>query len=132
MSASNRPLYRHPHQGRIAGVCAGIADRFGLETWLVRIVAFSALLLSGGFIFILLAYLAAWALLPCLPEQSSEPNHASSSKLKTQTWQAGESPRVVFRELGQQFERLEQRIAVLEQHVVTDVFDLRREIDNLK
>ncbi|NRB25695.1 PspC domain-containing protein, partial [Shewanella sp.] len=29
-----RTLYRLPQSGKIAGVCSGIADYFGFETWL--------------------------------------------------------------------------------------------------
>ncbi|MEV8877394.1 PspC domain-containing protein, partial [Mesorhizobium ciceri] len=42
-------LYRDPENGRIAGVCAGLANHFGMETWLVRILTVSAFLLGFGF-----------------------------------------------------------------------------------
>ena len=31
-----KQLYRIPEHGKIAGVCAGLAERFDIETWLVR------------------------------------------------------------------------------------------------
>ena len=45
MSASNnsRNLYRDPQKGKIAGVCAGLADYFGVETWIVRLLAITGL-----------------------------------------------------------------------------------------
>ena len=59
-------LYRLPNKGKIAGVCAGIAEYFGYETWLVRIVLFSVGLLSSFGLFII-AYIAAWFILDVRP-----------------------------------------------------------------
>ena len=49
----------------IAGVCSGIARRFGIDPTLVRILFVASLLLPGPQILI---YLAAWVL---MPEESS-------------------------------------------------------------
>ena len=38
---TSRTLYRIPQSGKIAGVCAGIAEYFNFETWLVRVLAAS-------------------------------------------------------------------------------------------
>jgi phage shock protein PspC (stress-responsive transcriptional regulator) len=56
------PLFVRPQEGRIlAGVCAGIAQRWGLDVTLVRIATVVLTLLSGiG----LAAYVAAWLLTP--------------------------------------------------------------------
>jgi phage shock protein PspC (stress-responsive transcriptional regulator) len=55
-----------PRQGRIiAGVCAGVADRFGLPRNLVRLLFVLSLLLPGPQI---LAYLAGWILIPEEPQ----------------------------------------------------------------
>ena len=32
-------LYKIPDEGILLGVCAGIADHFGLFTWMVRVIA---------------------------------------------------------------------------------------------
>ena len=60
MSASNnsRNLYRDPQKGKIAGVCAGLADYFGVETWIVRLLAITGLIFAGFITFT--AYIAAW------------------------------------------------------------------------
>ncbi|MGK0372774.1 MAG: phage shock protein C, partial [Glaciecola sp.] len=55
-------LYRIKREGKIGGVCAGIADYFGIETWLVRILTVTAFLLLAG-PFILVAYVALWFIL---------------------------------------------------------------------
>jgi phage shock protein PspC (stress-responsive transcriptional regulator) len=45
----------------IAGVCAGIAERFGLTPWTVRVLFLLSCLLPGPQFLI---YLALWLLLP--------------------------------------------------------------------
>jgi phage shock protein PspC (stress-responsive transcriptional regulator) len=56
------PRLVRPRDGRIlAGVCAGVADRFGLPRNLVRLLFVLSLLLPGPQI---LAYLVGWVLIP--------------------------------------------------------------------
>ncbi len=51
-----------PRQGAMfAGVCAGIANRFGWPTWLVRLAFVISCVLPGPQVVI---YLALWILLP--------------------------------------------------------------------
>ncbi len=54
-------LYRPRDDRMIAGVCSGIARRFGLEPTLIRILFVASLFLPGPQILI---YLAAWLLMP--------------------------------------------------------------------
>jgi phage shock protein PspC (stress-responsive transcriptional regulator) len=56
-----RRLYRSSDDRMIAGVCAGIAEYFGIDVVIVRVIAV-ALVFAGGAG--LLAYLAAWLLVP--------------------------------------------------------------------
>jgi phage shock protein C len=54
-----------PREGRIiAGVCAGLGRRLGVDPWLVRIVAIVSLFLPGTQI---VAYLVLWILMPSDP-----------------------------------------------------------------
>lgn len=61
MQHQKKQLRRIPSQGKIAGVCAGVAEYTNLEPWLVRIVWFTGFVFSGGFFFV--AYIAAWFIL---------------------------------------------------------------------
>jgi len=54
-------LYRPRNDRVIAGVCSGIARRFGLDATLVRILFVASLFLPGPQILI---YLVAWLLMP--------------------------------------------------------------------
>lgn len=57
-----RELYRDQEKGRVAGVCAGLAEYFGWELWLVRIIFVSGFLLTGGSFFFV-GYVVAWFIL---------------------------------------------------------------------
>ena len=58
----NKMLMR-PRDGRmLAGVCAGVADYFGLDVTLVRVIWAVVSLITGGAG--VLAYLVAWIIIP--------------------------------------------------------------------
>jgi len=58
------PLFVRPREGRLlAGVCAGIAARWGLDVTLVRIATVVLALLSGVGVVV---YVAAWLLTPSI------------------------------------------------------------------
>jgi phage shock protein PspC (stress-responsive transcriptional regulator) len=65
MTASSSPrLERIPEDGKIAGVCAGIAVYLNTDVALVRSVWVLLSLVPGALIGGLLAYIAAWLLMP--------------------------------------------------------------------
>jgi phage shock protein PspC (stress-responsive transcriptional regulator) len=64
MTATNRRLERAPAQGKIAGVCAGIANYLETDVALVRAIWVLLSLVPGALIGGLLAYAAAWVLMP--------------------------------------------------------------------
>jgi phage shock protein PspC (stress-responsive transcriptional regulator) len=64
MAATPAPFTR-PRRGRVvAGVCAGIARRYGWSPWLVRLLFVASCLLPGPQI---LLYIALWILIPKEP-----------------------------------------------------------------
>ncbi len=54
-------LYRNTRDGQIAGICAGIADHWELEHWVVRLLAVILLLFTGSLAF--WGYIVAWFML---------------------------------------------------------------------
>ena len=57
-------LHRDEHRKMIGGVCAGLADYFGIDVTIIRILFFATLILKGGG---LLVYIILWV---CLPKKN--------------------------------------------------------------
>jgi len=145
----NRELYRDSQNGKLAGVCAGLADYFGWETWLVRVLVVSATLF--GMQFLILLYIAGWFILDKKPKQSksftSDKNNASckgysesksnndftneSIKVKTKVWQAGEPPKQALYDIKRKFTLLEGKLRIMEHYVTSPEYTLSREINKL-
>lgn len=141
-----RQLYRIPSQGKLAGVCAGVAQFVGAETWLIRVIWLSGFLLSGGFF--LIAYVAAWFILDTKPGFESSKGKVKTKgdqwqrfgsdhdidqavEIKTKVWQAGEPPRRAYKDILSQFESIEHRVREMETYVTSNEFTLKREINRL-
>lgn len=59
-----RRLTRSRAHGTIAGVCAGLADYFGVDVVLVRVVWVILTIVPGAVIGGVLVYIAAWVIMP--------------------------------------------------------------------
>ncbi|QDF66682.1 envelope stress response membrane protein PspC [Shewanella sp. SNU WT4] len=127
---SRGTLYRNRAQGKIAGVCAGLADYFNFETWLVRVVVVSIFLLGGsGVVFIL--YIALWVILDETPKTQNMDAYHKESGLKKKAWQAGEPAKQALADLNGRFRAIDIRLQNIERHVTSDQYDLKRQINNL-
>jgi len=62
--SSPRRLFRNQAAGRIAGVCAGIAEYLDTDVAVVRLAWIVLSIVPGGFVGGLVAYIAAWAIMP--------------------------------------------------------------------
>jgi phage shock protein C len=71
MNGENRTkVLVRSQQGRmVAGICAGIAGYFGIDATLVRVIVAVVSIITGGAG--LLAYLAAWVIIPEEGEKTS-------------------------------------------------------------
>jgi len=143
---NNKQLVRIPSQGKIAGVCAGVAEYTGIEPWLVRIIWFTGFVFSGGFF--LVAYIAAWFILDT-EDKGYKKSGAFKKKrdqwyrtngdndidraveVKSKVWQAGEPPKQAFKDIVNQFDGIEARVRKMETYVTSNEFTLKREISRL-
>ncbi len=62
-----RRLARLPAEGKIAGVCAGLAAYLNTDVTLVRLAFVILAIYPGAIIFGVLAYLVAWIIMPAVP-----------------------------------------------------------------
>ena len=136
MSHKRRELLRDDRNGKIAGVCAGIADYFGWELWLVRVVVLASVLLGFGGILPVL-YLVGWIVLEkksVAEQRSGEPIVPAAERpveVKTRVWQRGEAPPRALNHLKQQFDSIEYRLRDMESYVTSSKFQLHREFNKL-
>jgi phage shock protein C len=145
MSKLRRELLRDDRNGKIAGVCAGVADYFGWELWLVRIVVLASVLLGFG-TFLPVLYLVGWIVLEkkSVAEGRAANNNERRAdynspvvektrpvEVKTRVWQRGESARQALNHLRSQFDSIETRVRQMESYVTSSQFQLEREINKL-
>lgn len=126
-----RNLYRDPRQGKIAGICAGLADYFGVETWIVRLLAISGLIFAGFITFT--AYMAAWFLLDKKPVTLYEQEEEAFAevRMKARSWQAGITPHQALGRINRELDALEPRLQQIEKLVTSKEFTLQREFRKL-
>ncbi len=128
---NKRELYRDPVNGKLAGVCAGIANYFGAEVWLIRIIVISAALLGGTFL-VLLAYVALAFMLEKQPVTYSENIKAQKDHtLKSKPWKQGQSPEQLLSVLERDFDRIDGKIRNMEAYVTSDTFKVNQEFSKL-
>lgn len=79
MSENSKKLYRLPKQGKILGVCAGLAKYFDMDVVLVRVVFVILIFATGGGAILLYIILAI--LMPTSSESGDESMDARFHKL---------------------------------------------------
>lgn len=63
-NGATRRLVRIPSEGRLAGVCAGIADYLDVDVTLIRILWIALSIIPGAIVGGILAYVLAWIVMP--------------------------------------------------------------------
>ncbi len=128
---NKRELFRDPINGKLTGVCAGIANYFDMEIWLVRILAISIFLLGGGFL-VLVAYIALTLMLEKQPlEMDQQRKQDNAHKLKSRHWQQGKSASQLVQNLQQDFTRLEKSVRNMEAYVTSEAYKVNKAFKDL-
>lgn len=128
---TGRELYRDPVNGKLTGVCAGLADYFGLEVWLVRILVITVSLL-GAFALVGIAYIALTLMLEKQPPQYQDTQrNRQSHTLKSTPWEQGNTAAELLQTLDHDLNQAEQRVRKLEAYVTSEAFKVNREFRNL-
>jgi phage shock protein C len=119
-------LYRNPQRGMIAGVCAGVAEYFGFDLAVTRVLVVIAALFS--FPLMCIAYLAAVFLVPRKPASDSGVEYAADSVER----QVRSNPHDMLSSVRYRFRDLDSRLQRLEKYVTSNRFSLDREFRSLK
>ena len=123
---SRTRFYRDKRNGKIFGVCAGIADYTGFDVNLVRVCMVATVFLSSGSI--LPFYFIAAMITPDKPREL-----AIADAEDRQFWQGVRaSPTRTARDIRSRFKDIDRRLADIESYVTTENRSLAREIDQLR
>jgi phage shock protein C len=124
--ASHTRFYRDKRNGKLFGVCAGIADYTGFDVSLVRVCFLAALFISGGSV--LPFYIIAAMVTPTKPLELEYSNVEDR-----QFWQGVRaSPARTARDIRSRLKDIDRRLADIESYVTTENRSLAREIDQLR
>jgi phage shock protein C len=130
-----RALYRDPARGKIGGVCAGIALYYGLEPWVVRLIAVTALLFFPSIVFP--AYWVAYFVMGRPPKNgSTRARRRHERGPRDDSSPAPElgprlSPRHSLREVQADLTEVELRLRRMETHVTSGRYELQRELHKI-
>ena len=123
---SRTRFYRNKREGKINGICAGIADYTGLDVTLVRIGLILAIVLGAGAL-LPVYFIAGWI-------ATDQPREiASDDKDERKFWQGVRaSPGQSARDIRGRMREIDRRLAEIEQYVTTENRSLAREIEQLR
>ena len=138
-------LERDDENAKIVGVCAGIANYYGVEAWVVRCIAVTGLLFFGSIVFP-----AYWIMYFVMDDPSSQAK-ASKRRRKSPrksrsaaTEQGGDdmsarrqqndttSPRRNLRNVQADLQEVELRLRRMETHVTSGQYELQRELHKIE
>jgi len=123
---SRTKFYLDKRNGKVMGVCAGIADYTGLDVTLVRIMFVSAVFMSGGSILPL--YFIAGFLADDQPREL-----AVGDREDQRFWQGVRaSPTRTARDIRGRLRDIDRRLADIESFVTTENRSLVQEIEQLR
>ena len=124
--ASRTRFYRDKRNGKILGLCAGIADYTGISVGIVRWMMVLGTFFSGGST--IPFYFVAGLISPDRPREIDR-----DSADQQEFWQGVRaSPARTARGIATTFRDIDRRLADIEQYVTTDNRSLAREIDSLR
>jgi phage shock protein C len=124
--ASRTRFYRDKRNGKIMGVCAGIADYTGFDANLVRVCFLAAVFMSGGSV--LPFYFIAGFVTPTKPREFD-----LTDTEDRRFWQGVRaSPTRSARDIRSRFRDIDRRLADIESYVTTENRSLAREIEQLR
>lgn len=123
---SRTRFYRDKINGKVMGVCAGIADYTGMDVTLIRIIMIAAILLGSGTPIVL--YFIAGMMTPKKPHAL---DYADDEERRF--WQGVRaSPTRSARDIRSRMRDIDRRLADIESYVTTENRSLAREIEQLR
>jgi phage shock protein C len=126
MNSPRTTLYRDKHNGKIMGVCAGIADYTGVNVFWVRVALVVSLMTPLGSVTFPGYFIAGFLL-------NKKPPYLYRDASEQKYWQGvRQNPKRTAREIRAAFRDVDRRLAAVEHHYVSSNPRLTAEIERLR
>lgn len=119
-----RRFYRSRDRAMVAGVCAGLADYFGFNLKVTRLLAVVALFMAMPMT--LLVYFGTVLLVPPAPDESERGTYDPEFRRALRS-----APRQTLGDVRRRFQSLDSRLARVERYVTSSRFKLDQEFRDL-
>ncbi|MBJ7536062.1 PspC domain-containing protein [Marinomonas transparens] len=127
-------LYRNKDKGYVGGVCAGLADHFDVDAWVVRLFTFGGFLFLGSLV--VMAYIALWWFLDIRPQGKDgyeyEYDERQQSYRPKKMFKYSDSANSRLRRAKEKLDEATRRVTEMERHVTSRKFDLDREFSKIR
>lgn len=127
-------LYRNTRDRKIAGVCAGLADHFNVDHWVVRLLAIGALIFFNSLAFF--GYLIAWVVLSPRPkrgpvEHEYRYDETTGEDRPVNMFRYRASPSERLRTARERMDDLLNRTSDMESYVTSRRYELDKEFSKI-
>lgn len=123
-TADSRRFYRSSEKRVLGGVCGGLAEYFGFNLKVTRLLAVIALFMAPPFAIV--SYLATVVLVPAAPAPRQEREYDAEFRRSMRS-----SPAQAMSDVRRRFQALDRRLARLEKYVTSSRYSLDQEFRNL-
>ncbi|MGE3477092.1 MAG: envelope stress response membrane protein PspC [Rhodospirillaceae bacterium] len=130
MSRQRRKFYLDKQNGKIFGVCAGIADYFDWDVTIVRVLCVAGTIIAGGWP-IVVYLVAAWMIENKPAGGTYEEMRASIDDTRREAEYRRPAGAWRFTDVKSRFDRVENRLRTLENVVTSREFQMDRELRGL-
>ena len=126
MNSPRTTLYRDSQNGKLMGVCSGIAEYTGVDRFWVRLGAIALTIFALGPLAIVAYFIAGFLL-------KKKPPYLYADSAEQKYWQrVRQSPKRTAREIRSRFRDIDRRLADVETYYVSSNQRLTAEIEQLR
>lgn len=128
-----RNLYRNKRDGKIAGVCAGLADHLNIDHWVMRILFIASSFVLGSAV--LVVYFAGIILLAKRPasfQPETEYDEERGAYREKNIFKYSRPAPVRLRQAREKMDQTLRRVEEIEKYVTSSRFNLDRAFNDLE
>lgn len=119
-------LYKSPREGKVLGVCAGIADYLDIKVGVVRVLTVIGTLVTGIWFFVIAYFVLGMVL-------DAKPSGLYEDDTEEEFWkQTRKAPDYTAAELRSRFRDIEHRTSEMEAYMTSKRFKLERDLRALE